>query len=65
LNLQPSAASHPACELIMQWFARQAELPSRAGSLPGLNHTDDPCGSEPAREGARSDTTHRRAKHDP
>ncbi|HCS43323.1 MAG TPA: LysR family transcriptional regulator, partial [Pseudomonas sp.] len=34
LNLQPSAASHPACELIMQWFARQAELPSRAGSLP-------------------------------
>jgi len=25
LNLQPSAASHPACALIMQWFAGQAE----------------------------------------
>ncbi|MHC8380299.1 LysR substrate-binding domain-containing protein [Pseudomonas sp. LB3P14] len=25
LNLQPSAASHPACSLITQWFAQQAE----------------------------------------
>ncbi|UVJ42310.1 LysR substrate-binding domain-containing protein [Pseudomonas sp. LS1212] len=25
LCLQPSAASHPACSLIMQWFTRQAE----------------------------------------
>ena len=30
LNLQPAAASHPACGLIMQWFAQQAERPSRA-----------------------------------
>jgi LysR family glycine cleavage system transcriptional activator len=26
LCLQPSAASHPACALILQWFAAQAEL---------------------------------------
>ena len=25
LKLQPSAASHPACGLIMQWFAQQTE----------------------------------------
>jgi len=28
LNLQPSAAAHPACALIMQWFAEQAEQPA-------------------------------------
>jgi LysR family glycine cleavage system transcriptional activator len=33
LNLQPAAASHPACGLIMQWFAQQAERPSRAVQL--------------------------------
>ncbi|MHC8332740.1 LysR substrate-binding domain-containing protein [Pseudomonas sp. LB3P25] len=28
LILQPSAAAHPACSLIMQWFAQQAEQPA-------------------------------------
>lgn len=25
LNLQPSATVHPACSLILQWFAQQAD----------------------------------------
>jgi LysR family glycine cleavage system transcriptional activator len=25
LNLQPAANAHPACALILQWFAQQAE----------------------------------------
>jgi LysR family glycine cleavage system transcriptional activator len=28
LNLQPSAAAHPGCSLIMQWFTQQAEQPA-------------------------------------
>jgi LysR family glycine cleavage system transcriptional activator len=36
LCLQPSAASHPACASIMQWFAAQAKLDRQGGLMQRL-----------------------------